>query len=138
LPSSRLFFGRPRAFKGELRINPGVDHFDIYDGPSHEAVVADEIEFLHRHLLGRSLCGTTKAASELPRVDLLPALTSGGNPGDAAPIIGIEFILIAIMCCDEMIAIRHSLVIHLSILASVSMAKNVPISLMRTGPAFGP
>jgi hypothetical protein len=23
----------------------------------HEAVVADEIEFLHRHLLGRSLCG---------------------------------------------------------------------------------
>jgi uncharacterized protein len=56
-----------RAPKGELRIYPGVDHFDIYDGPSHEAVVADEIEFLHRHLLGRSLCGRTKAASEFPR-----------------------------------------------------------------------
>lgn len=67
------------APKGELRIYPGVDHFDIYDGPSHEAVVADEIEFLYRHLLGRSLCGTTKAASELPRV-YLPALASGENP----------------------------------------------------------
>lgn len=29
-----------------LRIYPGIDHFDIYDGPSHEAVVADEVEFL--------------------------------------------------------------------------------------------
>jgi alpha-beta hydrolase superfamily lysophospholipase len=36
---------------GELRTYPGVDHFDIYDGPQHEAVVADEIEFLRRHLL---------------------------------------------------------------------------------------
>ena len=45
-----------RAPKGELRVYPGVDHFDIYDGPAHEAVV------VHRHLLGRSLCGATKAA----------------------------------------------------------------------------
>jgi len=58
--------------KGELRIYPGIDHFDIYDGPSHEAVVADEIDFLHRHLLGRSLSGTTKAGSEVSRV-FLPA-----------------------------------------------------------------
>jgi dienelactone hydrolase len=36
---------------GELRIYPGVDHFDIYDGPQHEAVVADELGFLRRHLL---------------------------------------------------------------------------------------
>jgi pimeloyl-ACP methyl ester carboxylesterase len=57
-----------QAPKGELCIYPGVDHFDIYDGPCHEAVVADEIEFLYRHLLGRSLCRTTKAALELPRV----------------------------------------------------------------------
>src|SRR5260370_24910117 len=67
-----------RAPKGELRIYPGVDHFDIYAGPSHEAVVADEIEFLHRPLLGRSLCGTTKTASVFrglsTRVDL------GGKP----------------------------------------------------------
>ena len=35
---------------GELRTYPGVDHFDIYDGPEHEAVVADEIAFLRRHL----------------------------------------------------------------------------------------
>jgi alpha-beta hydrolase superfamily lysophospholipase len=42
-----------RAPLGELRIYPGVDHFDIYDGPAHEAVVADEVEFLRRHLLGR-------------------------------------------------------------------------------------
>jgi len=36
---------------GELRIYPGVDHFDIYDGPAHEAVVADQLSFLRRHLL---------------------------------------------------------------------------------------
>lgn len=40
-----------RAPRGELRTYPGVDHFDIYDGPVHEAIVADQIEFLHRHLL---------------------------------------------------------------------------------------
>jgi pimeloyl-ACP methyl ester carboxylesterase len=40
-----------RAPRGELRIYPGVDHFDIYDGPEHEAVVADEVEFLRRHLI---------------------------------------------------------------------------------------
>lgn len=39
-----------RAPLGELRTYPEVDHFDIYDGPEHEAIVADEIEFLHRHL----------------------------------------------------------------------------------------
>lgn len=40
-----------RAPLGELRVYPGVDHFDIYDGPEHEALVADEVEFLRRHLL---------------------------------------------------------------------------------------
>ena len=40
-----------RARLGELRTYPGVDHFDIYDGPAHEEVVADELEFLSRHLL---------------------------------------------------------------------------------------
>jgi uncharacterized protein len=39
-----------RAPQGELRTYPGVDHFDIYDGPQHEAVVADEVAFLQRHL----------------------------------------------------------------------------------------
>jgi len=38
------------APRGELRTYPGVDHFDIYDGAEHEAVVADEIEFLRWHL----------------------------------------------------------------------------------------
>jgi hypothetical protein len=28
-----------------------VDHFDIYDGPEHEAVIADQLDFLRRHLL---------------------------------------------------------------------------------------
>jgi alpha-beta hydrolase superfamily lysophospholipase len=41
-----------RAPQGELRTYPGVDHFDIYDGPAHEALVADQLEFLRRHLLG--------------------------------------------------------------------------------------
>jgi pimeloyl-ACP methyl ester carboxylesterase len=40
-----------RAPKGELRTYPGVGHFDIYDGPEHEAVVADQLDFLRRHLL---------------------------------------------------------------------------------------
>jgi len=40
-----------RAPKGELRTYPGVDHFDVYDGPQHEALVADQIDFLRRHLL---------------------------------------------------------------------------------------
>ncbi len=40
-----------RAPLGELRTYRGVDHFDIYDGPEHEAVVADEVAFLRRHLV---------------------------------------------------------------------------------------
>jgi pimeloyl-ACP methyl ester carboxylesterase len=40
-----------RAPHGELRLYPGVDHFDIYDGPEHEAVVADQLDFLKRHVL---------------------------------------------------------------------------------------
>lgn len=40
-----------RAPHGELRTYPGVDHFDIYAGPAHEALVADQLEFLRRHLL---------------------------------------------------------------------------------------
>jgi alpha-beta hydrolase superfamily lysophospholipase len=41
-----------RAPRGELRTYPGVGHFDIYDGPEFEAVVADELAFLRQHLLG--------------------------------------------------------------------------------------
>ena len=40
-----------RAPLGELRTYPGVDHFDIYDGPEHDAVVADQLDVLRRHLL---------------------------------------------------------------------------------------
>jgi pimeloyl-ACP methyl ester carboxylesterase len=40
-----------RAPSGELRTYPGVDHFDVYDGPAHEALVADQLDFLRRHLL---------------------------------------------------------------------------------------
>lgn len=40
-----------RAPQGELRTYPGVDHFDVYDGPEHEALVADQLAFLRRHLL---------------------------------------------------------------------------------------
>lgn len=59
-----------RAPKGEIRIYPDTDHFDIYDGPVHEAVAADEIEFLHRHLLGRKLLGAPKASTVQTRVHL--------------------------------------------------------------------
>ncbi len=40
-----------RAPQGELRTYPGVDHFDVYDGPVHEALVADQLDFLRRHLI---------------------------------------------------------------------------------------
>jgi alpha-beta hydrolase superfamily lysophospholipase len=40
-----------RAPHGELRVYPGVDHFDVYDGPEHETVVADQLRFLRHHLL---------------------------------------------------------------------------------------
>lgn len=40
-----------RAPMGELHIYPGVDHFDVYDGDAHEAIVADQVDFLRRHLL---------------------------------------------------------------------------------------
>jgi alpha-beta hydrolase superfamily lysophospholipase len=46
-----------RAPLGELRTYPGVDHFDVYDGPEHEALVADQVEFLQRHLLGVERAG---------------------------------------------------------------------------------
>jgi alpha-beta hydrolase superfamily lysophospholipase len=49
-PGPAIAAARSAPF-GELRTYPGVDHFDIYDGPEHEAVVADEVAFLQRHLL---------------------------------------------------------------------------------------
>jgi uncharacterized protein len=39
-----------RAPRGELRTYPGVDHFDVYDGPEHETLVADQLDFLGHHL----------------------------------------------------------------------------------------
>src|SRR5262245_21559686 len=47
---------------GELRTYPGVDHFDIYAGPQHEAVVADELAFLRRHLLRECSCSADSAS----------------------------------------------------------------------------
>jgi pimeloyl-ACP methyl ester carboxylesterase len=49
LPGPAIAAGQ-RAPRGEVRVYTGVGHFDIYDGPEHEAVVADEVEFLRRHL----------------------------------------------------------------------------------------
>lgn len=40
-----------RAPRGEVRSYAGVDHFDVYDGPEHEALVADQLAFLERHAL---------------------------------------------------------------------------------------
>jgi pimeloyl-ACP methyl ester carboxylesterase len=52
-----------RAPRGELRTYPGVDHFDIYDGPEFEAIVADEVEFLRRHLLDADARGAAVEVS---------------------------------------------------------------------------
>lgn len=37
--------------KASCAPTPGVDRFDIYDGPVDEALVADQLDFLRRHLL---------------------------------------------------------------------------------------
>jgi alpha-beta hydrolase superfamily lysophospholipase len=42
-----------RAPHGELRLYPGLDHFDVYDGPGHASVIADQLAFLERHVLTR-------------------------------------------------------------------------------------
>jgi uncharacterized protein len=70
-PGPAIEAGR-QAPKGEICVYPGIDHFDIYDGPPHEAVAGDEVAFLHRHLLIRSLAGVPKAASAIRGVHLRP------------------------------------------------------------------
>lgn len=40
-----------RAPRAELRVYPDLDHFDIYDGPGLEALVADQLAFLDNHVL---------------------------------------------------------------------------------------
>ena len=67
---------------GELRTYRGVDHFDIYDGPEHEAVVADEIDFLRRHLLDAAEHDAEQRDDPLDavrQVDRDPV--SGADPG---------------------------------------------------------
>jgi alpha-beta hydrolase superfamily lysophospholipase len=49
-PASAIAAARRAPF-GELRTYPDVDHFDVYDGPAHEAFVTDQLAFLRRHLL---------------------------------------------------------------------------------------
>lgn len=53
-----------RAPLGELRTYPGVDHFDIYDGPAHEAVVEHQLEFLRRHVGDRHTSRSTSSTHE--------------------------------------------------------------------------
>lgn len=50
-----------RAPYGVLRTYPGVDHFDIYDGAHHEAVVSDQLKFLEQHLI-RGQAGARSSA----------------------------------------------------------------------------
>ena len=55
-----------RAPYGELRTYRGVDHFDIYDGPEHEAVLADQLEFLGRHPLSGQASDRATASAASP------------------------------------------------------------------------
>jgi hypothetical protein len=48
----------------------GGGHFDIYVGETFERVVADEVDFLERHLLGRE---TSRSA---PPVEAAPGAAS--------------------------------------------------------------
>jgi hypothetical protein len=45
-------------------IYPGVDHFDIYDGPEHEEVIADQLDFLRRHVGHRLTSGAGSSPHE--------------------------------------------------------------------------
>ncbi|WP_036529152.1 alpha/beta hydrolase [Nocardia sp. CNY236] len=58
-PAIRAARNAPR---GEVRTYPGVDHFDIYDGPEHDSVVADQIDFLHRHVGLHAPTGVARSA----------------------------------------------------------------------------
>ena len=49
MPAAAIAAAR-RAPRGELRTYPGVGHFDVYDGPAHEALLIDQLAFLRRHL----------------------------------------------------------------------------------------
>jgi pimeloyl-ACP methyl ester carboxylesterase len=40
-----------RAPQAVLHVYPGVDHFDIYDGPEHEVLVTDQLAFLDDYVL---------------------------------------------------------------------------------------
>lgn len=44
-PGPAIRAGR-QAPRGVVRTYAGVDHFDIYDGPAHDAVIADQLDFL--------------------------------------------------------------------------------------------
>lgn len=78
-----------RAPLGELRTYPGIGHFDIYDGPGHDAVVADELEFLRRHLGARvrrtAAPGPARSGAPGPAPTAAPAAASGSAeaPGPA-------------------------------------------------------
>ncbi|WP_433729658.1 alpha/beta hydrolase [Nocardia sp. CA-129566] len=55
-----------RAPHAILRTYPGVDHFDIYDGPEHEAIIADQIDFLHSHFGTRESVTASRNSHESP------------------------------------------------------------------------
>ncbi|MFJ2668851.1 hypothetical protein ACIO14_31335 [Nocardia fluminea] len=55
---------RPPRTHAHLITYPGVDHFDIYDGPEHEAIVADQIAFLQQHLPPDSRCDRPTSSYE--------------------------------------------------------------------------
>jgi pimeloyl-ACP methyl ester carboxylesterase len=55
-----------RAPRGELCLYPGVDHFDIYDGSEHEAVVGDQLAFIRRHVLRTEELDRARLASSEP------------------------------------------------------------------------
>jgi hypothetical protein len=48
-PASAALDAATRAARHEVRCYPG-GHFDIYRGPVFERAVADQVEFLRRHL----------------------------------------------------------------------------------------
>jgi pimeloyl-ACP methyl ester carboxylesterase len=54
-----------RAPRSEVR-RYGVGHFDIYVGETFERVVADEVDFLERHLLGRGAATGASPVSAAP------------------------------------------------------------------------
>jgi uncharacterized protein len=61
-PAAAHRVAAPAWRHAEVRTYP-VDHFDVYDGPWHQRALADQIEFLGRHVAARPIVHNERVAA---------------------------------------------------------------------------